>query len=156
MALESLGTPANGLALTAFYLITSECDKVYSAIVLSSELLMPDVDEPGTNVPSSDKIVSSSNENVLSIYLLLNLKQDCSFDSTSESRQLLLFCILNNWKGLWQCEICSSLGVLISAQKIENPSLPLAVFSWPIAWLLFLSRDSCFSYEKVISLWFYC
>ena len=95
---------------------------------------MPDADESGTNVPSSDKIVSFSNEIVLSIYLLLNLKQECSFDSTSESRQLLLCCILNNWKGLWQCEI-SSLGVFISSQQIENPSLPLAVFSWPIAWL---------------------
>lgn len=93
------------------------------------------VDGPGTNVPSSDKIVSFSNEIVLSIYLLLNLKQECSFDSASESRQLLLCCILNNWKGLWQCEIFSSLGVFISAQQIENPSLPLAVFSWPIAWL---------------------
>ena len=66
---------------------------------------MPDADESGTNVPSSDKIVSFSNEIVLSIYLLLNLKQECSFISTSESRQLLLCCILNNWKGLWQCEI---------------------------------------------------
>ena len=79
---------------------------------------MPDVDGPGNNVPSSHKMLSSSNEIVLSIYLLLNLKQDCNFDSTSESRQLLLCCILNNWKGLWQCEIFSSLGVYISAQQI--------------------------------------
>ena len=49
---------------------------------------MPDVDGPGNNMPFSHKIVSSSNEIVLSIYLLLNLKQDCSFDSTSDSRQL--------------------------------------------------------------------
>ena len=102
---------------------------MYSAIVLPSEV------GPGTNVPSSDKSVSFSNEIVRSIYLLLNLKQECSFDSASESRQLLLCCILNNWKGLWQCEIFSSLSVFISAQQIENPSLPLAVFSWPIAWL---------------------